>query len=93
MTKASGTTPNMKAAKLIRAYAQRALDENGDTTADNMPLARAIVTTNASTAEACCFMGRALLLIEDGLSDPPYRIGGAMCDPAKTTIAQRLGMG
>ena len=48
--------------------------------------------TDATSAEACCHMGRALLLIEDGLSDPPYRLGGGDCDPRKAYIAARLGM-
>lgn len=81
------TFPNHETAKLIRAYAISAMDP-----AAAQPLIWAIVETNAATAEACCHLGRALILIEDGLSDLPHRVGGDMCDPRKTEIATRLGM-
>ena len=79
------TTPNIETAALIREYAQWLLDECGHT-----PLLAAIVNTDASSAEGCCHMGRALIALTDGLSDPPYRVGGAMCDPRVTEIARRL---
>lgn len=83
------TTPNAETAKLVQAYAQAALDR--DDSADQH-LIWAIVKTDATSVEACCHMGRAMLLIEDGLSDLPYRLGGEMCDPRKTEIAHRLGV-
>jgi len=85
------TIPAVETAKLIREYAQWAID---NTTADDEapdPLLLAIVKTDATMADACCHMGRALLCIEHGLEDPPYRLGGDMCDPRVTIIAARLG--
>lgn len=81
-------------AELIRAYAAatilECMGEGEDGTYDH--LLDAIVLTDATTAEACCHMGRALICLEEGLSDPPFRLGGDMCDPRVTEISVRLGM-
>lgn len=79
------TTPSHKTAKLIRAYAQSRIDDPDEVP----PILSAILTTYDT--EAVCHMGRALLCIQHGLSDPPFRLGGAMCDPRITEIAARLG--
>jgi hypothetical protein len=83
------TFPAHETAALIREYAQWALDECW-----NSPehLLLAIIDTDATTAGACCHMGRAMIEIEQGLEDHVYRLGGEMCDPRMTEIARRLGM-
>jgi hypothetical protein len=85
-------SPTLITAELIRAYAKSVLDENGSQTIDDLPLLWAIVDTDDRSGEAVCHMGRAMLLIEDSYSDPPYRLRGEMCDPRKKEIAGRLGM-
>ena len=94
MSKATGTTPNMKTAALIRAYAARIaiLMEEGDVVTAYDLLLAAIMRTKASEAEACCHMGRALICLYQGAADPPYRLDGWMCNPHLLEIAERLGM-
>ena len=81
-------------AQMIRAYATAVLTEcmgDGDGgTFDH--LLDAITGTDATMAEACCHMGRALLCLHDRFADSPYRIGRIDCDPRITEIAARLGI-
>lgn len=85
------TTPNMETARLIREYAQWALDECFSESDPPPNLLLAIAKTPAGDDEACCHMGRAMLAIEQSYADPPYRLGGTMCDPRITEIARLLG--
>jgi hypothetical protein len=94
MTKIANKTPNMMTAELIQAYAQRIVTEcmgDGDAGAYDH-LLEAILKTDATDAGACCYMGRAMLEIEESLSDPPYRLDGAMCDPERLKLAHLLGV-
>jgi hypothetical protein len=94
MSKATGTTPNMKTAELIRAYVRAICqDEPGDVEFGAYDLLQAtIMETDSSAADAICRMGRALICLHQGLADPAYRIGGSMCDSRLLEIAERLGM-
>ena len=99
-------TPQIETATLIRAYAQDQVVESlGEMEARAKRLRavsatlcavsatlRAIVETDASEAEACCHMGRALLCLIGSFADPPFRLGGALCDSRLLEIARRLGM-
>lgn len=87
-------TPQIETARLIRAYVDDILTEqmgDGDGGAYDH-LLDAIMGTDTSDAEACCHMGRALLCLHHGLSDPLYRLGGTLCDTRLTEISRRLGV-
>lgn len=86
------TTPTIETARLVREYAQWALDECYLDNETKDPLLTAIVGTKPADAEACCHMGCALIALEEATSDAPYRLGGDMCDPRITEIAKRLGV-
>jgi hypothetical protein len=89
---ARGITPQQITARLIRAYADAIMTEQmgeGEAGAYDA-LLDAIAKTNGGDAEACCHMGAALLCIEEGLADAPFRLGGEDCDPRRTEIASRL---
>jgi hypothetical protein len=83
----SGKTPASITADLIRAYALHATMNYGE---DEAPIALLTAIVESNGPEETCHLGAALLAREDGLSDPPYRLGGEMCDPRKTEIATRL---
>ena len=94
MAKANNGTPITETARMLREYAEAICQEcmgDGQAGAYDL-LLDAICRTDASEAEACCHMGRALILIGDGLADPAYRVGGRYCDPRLTDLSQRLGL-
>jgi hypothetical protein len=94
MSKAQGIPPIVETARIIRELATEALSDVGDTPGEPSAtelLLKAITKTDASEAEACCHMGRALLCLHHSFSDPPYRYGGKYYPPVYQLIALRLG--
>ena len=83
----SGKSPTDVTASLIRAYAASGLENYGE---DETPIALLTAIMESEGTEEACHLGRALLAREESLSDPPYRLGGEMCDSRKTEIAKRL---
>lgn len=81
------STPMHETASLIRAYVADLLTGYGE---DEPPAAILAAVKEAQTADEVCHLGRALLCRHQSLSDPPYRLGGAMCDRRLADIATRL---
>ena len=90
MAKATGQSPCEVTATLIRAFAQA--EVAADYSEDERPAALLLAIRDTIDPQEVCHLGRALLVRDDVLSDPPYRLGGAMCVSERAEIARRLGM-
>lgn len=90
MSRPAYTTTNGAAATLLRAYAAAQIAEGyGE---DEAPAGILTAIVESGSPSETGYLGCALLVRHHRLSDPPYRLGGKLCDPRLTEIAALLGV-